>query len=74
MMMMDTTGSEDAQQHPTFRKGREESLAVTEDTLEKLQNVVVLEREGVVYCPVPKVKVNGRQLKRGTLHPLDVCH
>ena len=65
-MMMDATGNQDAQQQPqqpqqrllTSRKGQEESLPVTEDTLDKLRNMVVLEREGVVYCPVPKV--NGR--------------
>lgn len=34
----------------------EEGLSITEDTLRELQGVIVLQNEGIVYCPIPKVK------------------
>lgn len=32
------------------------NLAITADNLQKMQNVVVVQDEGIVYCPIPKVR------------------
>eukprot|EP00904_Undaria_pinnatifida_P008770 jgi/Undpi1/5022/HiC_scaffold_19.g08374.m1 len=44
-------------QEVTTRRRAEEtrSLGVTQATLKKLQGVIVLQDEGIVYCPIPKV-------------------
>lgn len=47
---------EDSQAVTTRRREEETaSLDVTQDTLKKLQGVIVLQDEGIVYCPIPKV-------------------
>lgn len=45
-------------QEVTTRRRAEEtrSQGVTQATLKKLQGVIVLQDEGIVYCPIPKVK------------------
>eukprot|EP00904_Undaria_pinnatifida_P008771 jgi/Undpi1/5023/HiC_scaffold_19.g08375.m1 len=55
---MDAAGTEkawSAARSVTPRRRGAESLVITDDTLTNIQNVVVLEKEGVVYCPIPKV-------------------
>ena len=47
---------------------RQESLLITQETLKKLQVVVVLQDEGIVYCPIPKV----HECYRRALHLLIV--
>ena len=53
-LVMDDAGSEDARSVTPRRRGGE-CPTITEDTLGKIQNVVILEKEGIVYCPIPKV-------------------
>lgn len=53
-------------QHPTAaattiakRRGSEsETVAVTEENLPNMKNVVILQKEGIIYCPIAKVNVH----------------
>lgn len=53
-------------QAATTRKMEEESLNINQSTLKKLQGVIVLQDEGIIYCPIPKVNCFGPQSKSWT--------
>lgn len=38
--------------------GSGEKVAVTEENLPKMKNVVILQNEGIIYCPIAKVNVD----------------
>lgn len=48
----------------TTRKMEEERLNITRDTLKKIKVVIVLQDEGIVYCPIPKVNDRGVSERR----------
>lgn len=69
-LVMDAAGTEkawSAARSVTPRRRGAESLVITDDTLNNIQNVVVLEKEGVVYCPIPKVNGYGYPSKLNML-------
>ncbi|MEP4214419.1 MAG: hypothetical protein ABJL35_03580 [Parasphingorhabdus sp.] len=39
----------------TTRTMEEESLKINHATVKKINVVIVLQNEGIVYCPIPKV-------------------
>lgn len=64
-LVTDGSGRKDLQA-AEVRRLEGKGLKITENTLKKIEVVIVLQDEGIIYCPIPKVNCFGPQSKRWT--------
>ena len=57
-LLLATDGAGEDMKAATTRR-EEESLKIDQYTLQKISVVIVLQEEGIIYCPIPKV--NGQR-------------
>lgn len=61
-----TDGSGEDTLTVTVQRRAAGSLEIPKDVLHELKDLVVLQDEGIIYCPIPKVKLWVDSCRRGT--------